>query len=112
MSKTTPNPRGAQPKDPKEVKTQILSVRLPSVELRREFAAKLQKDGLTVAGWMATVVDAYVDDRLKVQQKVEPEPPPPSFLIPADPGDASTADTPRALDAPSGDDSDGGDSSD
>ncbi|MEA1050491.1 hypothetical protein U5801_11815 [Lamprobacter modestohalophilus] len=84
MSRTAPNPRGAQQKDPKEVKTQILSVRLPSVELRREFAAKLQADGLTVASWMATIVSAYVDGRLKVQQKVEPERPPPSFLIPAD----------------------------
>ncbi len=85
MSKTTPNTRGAAPKDPADIKTQVISVRLPSVELRREFAAKVQEDGLTIAGWTAMVVSAYVDGRLKVTEPPKQEAPKrPSFLVQAD----------------------------
>jgi hypothetical protein len=87
----TPNPQGAPQKNPDSLKTPVISVRLPTAELRRAFAAKLQADGLQVSSWMAMVVDAYVDGRLHVQQKPEVERPKPSFLVPPPP-DASDPD--------------------
>lgn len=83
MSNDVRPQKGAPRKAPGEVKTQILSVRLPSLEMRRAFAAKLAEDGLAVTDWVAMTVDAYIDGRLRVIEAPEPEKPRPSFLIPA-----------------------------
>lgn len=65
------------------ITTQVLSVRLPSLEMRRELVARCEQDGVAVAKFVADVVEAYLDGRLRIVKK--PAPREPSYLIPADP---------------------------
>lgn len=64
-----------------ETSTNVLSVRLPSAELRRALTAKCEQDDVSVREFITRVTEAYLDGRLRI---VEKESPRPSFLIPAD----------------------------
>lgn len=55
-----------------------ISVRLPSLEVRRNFAAKCLEDGVTQTGFIAEAVQAYLDGRLQITPKQTPRP---SYLI-------------------------------
>jgi hypothetical protein len=67
--------------DPVEnIQTQVLSVRLPSIDLRRRLTARCEQDGVAVARFITDVVEAYLDDRLRITEK--PAAPKPSYLIP------------------------------
>ncbi|NCC40376.1 MAG: hypothetical protein EOM21_13140 [Gammaproteobacteria bacterium] len=67
------------------ITTQVLSVRLPTLEMRRALTARCEQDGIAVAAFVAMAVEAYLDDRLRIIEK--PAAPKPSFLIPADSAD-------------------------
>ncbi|NCU21129.1 hypothetical protein EOM89_10430 [Candidatus Falkowbacteria bacterium] len=55
-----------------------ISVRLPSLEVRRKFAAKCLEDGVTQTGFIAEAVQAYLSGRLQITTKQTPRP---SYLI-------------------------------
>jgi hypothetical protein len=65
--------------------TQVLSVRLPSLEMRRALTARCEQDQISVAAFVTMAVEAYLDDRLRIIEK--PAAPKPSFLISADAAD-------------------------
>mgnify|MGYP001765571014 CR=1 FL=1 len=74
------------PKTVSETPTNVLSVRLPSADLRQQMAAKCEQDGVSLAKFITMVAEAYVDGRLRI---IEKEPTRrPSFLIPPDADDA------------------------
>lgn len=62
--------------------TQTLSVRLPTLEMRRELTVRCERDGIAVAKFVADVVEAYLEGRLRIIKKPVQEP---SYLIAADP---------------------------
>lgn len=77
-----PKRMSTSPSEPSEITTPVLSVRLPSIELRKAITERCAADGVSVAGFITMVVEAYVDGRLRI---IEPPPAPkPSFLIPPD----------------------------
>ena len=79
MTTLSPSERG-------EITTPVLSVRLPSIELRKALTERCAADGMSVSAFIADVVTAYVDNRLKI---IAPPPGPrPSYLVDADPDDA------------------------
>lgn len=55
-----------------------ITVRLPSLEVRRNFAAKCLEDGVSQTGFIAEAVQAYIDGRLQITAKQTPRP---SYLI-------------------------------
>jgi hypothetical protein len=76
-----PTPRTAA-----ETASNVLSVRLPSAELRQRLAAQCEQDDVSLAKFIALVAEAYIDGRLRI---IEKEPPRrPSFLIQPDADDA------------------------
>lgn len=66
------------------ITTQVLSVRLPTLEMRRALTERCEADGVPVAKFLADVVEAYLEGRLQIIKK--PPVPDPSYLI--DPEDA------------------------
>ena len=61
------------------ITTQVLSVRLPTLEMRRTLTERCEADGVPVAKFLADVVEAYIDGRLQIIKK--PPTPDPSYLI-------------------------------
>ena len=64
------------------ITSQNLSVRLPTIEMRRELTACCERDNVPVARFIAEVVEAYIEGRLRIIKKPVQEP---SYLIAADP---------------------------
>jgi len=66
----------------KASRTQVVSVRLPSVAMRESLSARCESEGMTVSSFVTTVVQAFIDGRLRI---VEPPPPvKPSFFVEED----------------------------
>ncbi len=67
------------PAETSDIATPVLSVRLPTIELRKALTEKCRADNVSVSSFIAEVVTAYVDNRLKI---IAPPPGPrPSYLV-------------------------------
>ncbi|NCC23013.1 MAG: hypothetical protein EOM26_11235 [Alphaproteobacteria bacterium] len=55
----------------KTLKTQTVSVRLPSPALREALSSQCAKEGITISFFLTTAVQAFVDGRLRI---IEPAP--------------------------------------
>ncbi len=65
-----------------ETASNVLSIRLPSADMRRALTAKCEQDDVSVAKFLTMVTEAYLDGRLRIIEKESPQRP--SFLIPPD----------------------------
>lgn len=63
------------------VNTQTLSVRLPTLELRRALTEKCDAEGIPVSKFVSDAVEAYIEGRLTIKEKQLPKP---SYMVPAD----------------------------